>query len=35
MRMLDRLIRTIKSKGDVWIATPEEIAEYYLENPDP
>ena len=30
-KMLDRLIRLMKSKGDVWFATPKEIAEYWLE----
>ncbi len=35
MRMLDRLIKLIKSKGDVWIATPQEVAEYWLEQHSP
>lgn len=30
MRMLDRLVRLIKGTEDVWIATPLEIAEYWL-----
>ena len=30
-KMLDRLIQLMKSKGDVWIATPKEVAEYWLE----
>lgn len=34
MRMLERVVELIKSKGDVWIATPIEIAEYWLENRD-
>jgi hypothetical protein len=29
--MLDRLIRLMKSKEDVWFATPKEIADYWLE----
>ena len=29
--MLGRLIKLMKSKTDVWIATPREIAEYWLE----
>ncbi|MBM4237006.1 MAG: polysaccharide deacetylase [Euryarchaeota archaeon] len=32
MRMLDRLVKRMKKKGKVWIATPLEIAEYWLEN---
>ncbi|MFP4170259.1 MAG: polysaccharide deacetylase family protein [Methanomassiliicoccales archaeon] len=31
LRMLKRVIELMKSKGDVWIATPEEIAEQWLE----
>ena len=31
-KMLERLIQLMKSKGDVWIATPKEIAEYYLQH---
>jgi len=31
-KMLDRLIELVKSKGDVWIATPREIAEYWVEH---
>jgi len=31
MRMLDRIVRLIKGKGDAWIATPQEIATYWLE----
>ena len=30
-KMLGRLIELMKSKGDVWFATPREIAEYWLE----
>jgi peptidoglycan/xylan/chitin deacetylase (PgdA/CDA1 family) len=33
-KMLDRLIRLMKSKGDVWFATPKEVAEYWLEHGD-
>jgi peptidoglycan/xylan/chitin deacetylase (PgdA/CDA1 family) len=31
-KMLDKLIKLMKSKGDVWFATPCEIAEYWMEN---
>ncbi|MBY8996688.1 MAG: polysaccharide deacetylase [Candidatus Thorarchaeota archaeon] len=31
-KMLDRLIQLMKSKGDVWIATPKEVAEYWLQH---
>jgi peptidoglycan/xylan/chitin deacetylase (PgdA/CDA1 family) len=31
MRMLDRLINHIKKKNGVWITTPSQIAEYWLE----
>jgi peptidoglycan/xylan/chitin deacetylase (PgdA/CDA1 family) len=31
MRMLDRIVKLMKSKRDVWIATPLEIAEYWIE----
>ncbi len=34
MRMLGRLVELIKSKEDVWISTPLEIAEYWLGNRD-
>jgi len=30
-KMLGRLIELMKSKGDVWFATPKEIADYWLE----
>lgn len=30
-KMLGRLIEHMQSKGDVWFATPREIAEYWLE----
>jgi peptidoglycan/xylan/chitin deacetylase (PgdA/CDA1 family) len=33
-KMLDRLIQLMKSKGDVWIATPREVAEYWLQHGD-
>ncbi len=35
MRMLDRLVNMMQRKGDVWFATPLEIAEYWLENSTP
>jgi peptidoglycan/xylan/chitin deacetylase (PgdA/CDA1 family) len=35
MRMLARLIELMKRKGDVWIATPLEIAEYWLDKHSP
>ena len=31
-KMLERLIQLMKSKSDVWIATPKDIAEYCLEH---
>ena len=31
-KLLDRLIQQMKSKGDVWFATPKEITEYWLEH---
>ncbi|MFW9787417.1 MAG: polysaccharide deacetylase [Candidatus Thorarchaeota archaeon] len=31
-RMLGRLIELMKSKGDVWIATPKEVSEYWLQH---
>lgn len=31
-RMLDKLIHLMKSKGDVWFATPIELAEYWLKH---
>jgi hypothetical protein len=30
MRMVSRLIELILGKGDVWIATPLEVARHYL-----
>lgn len=34
-KMLGRLIELMKSKRDVWFATPKEIAEYWLEKGGP
>ncbi len=31
-KMLDRLVHLMKSKGDVWFATPREIAEFWLQH---
>ncbi len=32
MRMVERLVRHMKAKGDVWFATPLEIARYWAEH---
>ena len=31
-KMLDRLIQLMKLKGDVWFATPKQIAEYWIKH---